>query len=169
MLSNEIPKIADMSGALTSRFIVLRLTNSFVGHEDLGLLTALQRELPGILNLSLEGLHRLRKRGHFLQPKSARAEIELLTALSSPVLAFLSDECERIEGTEVACDELYHAWKQWCFRSGREHPTSTQTFARDLHAAIPGLRIRQRRKGRERKRYYLGLTLRAGAARNGTR
>ena len=33
MLSNEMPRLPDTSGALASRFIVLRLTESFYGKE----------------------------------------------------------------------------------------------------------------------------------------
>ena len=34
LLSNELPELADASGAMASRFIVLTLRNSFYGRED---------------------------------------------------------------------------------------------------------------------------------------
>src|SRR4029079_12881686 len=37
LLSNELPSISDAGGAIASRFIVLLLSRSFYGHEDLGL------------------------------------------------------------------------------------------------------------------------------------
>ena len=37
ILTNELPKIADASGALASRFIIVTLTQSFYGQEDHGL------------------------------------------------------------------------------------------------------------------------------------
>ncbi len=37
ILSNELPRLADASGALAGRFVVLILTRSFYGHEDHGL------------------------------------------------------------------------------------------------------------------------------------
>src|SRR6516165_7424462 len=49
ILSNELPRLADASGALAGRFIVLVLVNSFYGREDLGLFDRLIAELPGIL------------------------------------------------------------------------------------------------------------------------
>jgi putative DNA primase/helicase len=52
ILSNELPQLADASGALSSRFIVLVLANSFYGREGLGLIDRLLAELPGILNWS---------------------------------------------------------------------------------------------------------------------
>ena len=69
LLTNELPRLTDASGALASRFITLILTESFYGREDLGLTDKLTSELPGILNWALKGLDRLQKRGHFVPPK----------------------------------------------------------------------------------------------------
>ena len=73
VMSDELPAIADASGALASRFIILAMTRSFYGEEDHGLDDRLTTELPAILNWSLDGLERLTNRGHFLQPESAVA------------------------------------------------------------------------------------------------
>ncbi len=66
-LSNEFPKLTDASGALASRFMILRLTQSFFGNEDHGLTDRLISELPGILNWAIEGWRRLRERGRFFR------------------------------------------------------------------------------------------------------
>ena len=58
--SNELPKLADASGALVSRFILLQIKESFYGREDRGLTKKLLTELPGILNWAIEGWARLR-------------------------------------------------------------------------------------------------------------
>ena len=39
IISNELPRLADASGALASRFILLTMRNSFYGSEDQGLLS----------------------------------------------------------------------------------------------------------------------------------
>ena len=49
LISNELPRLRDASGALASRLILLRFTRSFYGREDVGLFDRLSRELPGIL------------------------------------------------------------------------------------------------------------------------
>ena len=41
ILTNELPRIADSSGALASRFVILMLTKSFLGKEDHQLMTKL--------------------------------------------------------------------------------------------------------------------------------
>ena len=47
VISNELPRLADASGALVSRFVLLLLTESFYGREDHDLTTKLLGELPG--------------------------------------------------------------------------------------------------------------------------
>jgi putative DNA primase/helicase len=44
ILTNELPKLGDASGALASRFILLMMTKSFYGHEDHGLTDRLLTE-----------------------------------------------------------------------------------------------------------------------------
>jgi P4 family phage/plasmid primase-like protien len=84
ILTNELPRIADTSGALASRFVVLRLENSFYGREDHGLTSRLLTELPGVLNWAIEGWRRLQERGHFVQPESAADAVRVMEDLSSP-------------------------------------------------------------------------------------
>jgi putative DNA primase/helicase len=55
VLSNELPEFDENSDALAGRFITVQLTRSFYGHEDLGLITKLLAELPGIFNWSIAG------------------------------------------------------------------------------------------------------------------
>ena len=46
ILTNELPRLTDASGALASRFITLVMTESFYGREDHGLESRLAAELP---------------------------------------------------------------------------------------------------------------------------
>ena len=85
VLSNEIPRLADSSGALASRFIVLLLENSFYGREDKQLTEKLFEELPDILKWSIDGWKRLANRQYFKQPESANDAVEQLEDLGSPI------------------------------------------------------------------------------------
>src|SRR5229473_123910 len=71
VLSNEVPQLEDASAAIADRFIIIPLSNSFLGREDTGLFEKLRPELPGILNWALDGLDRLGKRGRLIAPGSA--------------------------------------------------------------------------------------------------
>jgi putative DNA primase/helicase len=160
ILTNELPRMSDASGALAGRFIVLQMTRSFYGREDLGLSNRLLAELPGILKWALAGLDRLNARGHFVQPSAANAAIEELQDLASPVGAFLRSECVISPECSVRCDDLYESWLVWCRQEHRDAVGTKQRFFRDLRAAIPTLVTRQvRTPGRERVRECLGVGL----------
>jgi len=58
LLSNELPRLPDTSEAMSSRFLLLHLTESFYGREDPGLSDKLLTELPGILRWAIEGWRR---------------------------------------------------------------------------------------------------------------
>ncbi|MBE7461911.1 MAG: hypothetical protein HS116_00330 [Planctomycetes bacterium] len=155
-LSNELPKLADSSGALSSRFLILRFTESFLGREDHDLTDKLKAELPGILLWALSGWRRLHARGRFVQPQSAQQLVEDLEDLVSPIGSFVRD-CTRV-GTElrIAVDELYRAWAQWCTREGWHSVGTKASFGRDLIAAAPKI---TKRRHREEGAYYEGITL----------
>jgi putative DNA primase/helicase len=93
VLTNEVPRFTDASGALASRFIVLVLTSSFLGRENPALTDELLAEAPGIFNWCLDGLDRLNARGYFEQPAVSRAAMQRLEDLASPVSAFVRDRC----------------------------------------------------------------------------
>jgi len=159
MLSNELPRLSDASGALASRFILWVLKKSFFGKEDLSLTNRLMHELPGILNWALAGWDRLNERGHFLQPSTGAEAQREMEDLGSPIGAFLRDQCVVGQGKTVAVDDLYNAWCKWCWEQGRDHPGTKQAFGRDLRAALPGLGVVQHgTPGGQRTRHYDGVT-----------
>jgi putative DNA primase/helicase len=160
ILTNELPRLADVSGALVSRFIILTLRHSFLGREDLGLTERLLQELPGIMNWAIEGWRRLRERGYFVQPGSSDDAIQELEDLGSPIGAFLRECCEVAPGKTVNCALLFAHWCVWCEDQGRDHPGTVQSFGRDLRTAVPSLRtVQPRSLGAERGRRYEGIGL----------
>ena len=91
ILTNELPYMKDSSGALVERFIVLKLTISFLGREDPMLFERLRGELSGILNWAVEGYRRLRSRGRFQQPESSADTIRAMKEISSTVGVFIEE------------------------------------------------------------------------------
>ena len=160
ILSNELPRLADASGALASRFIVLLLTKSFYGREDPSLTDRLLRELPGVLNWSIAGLHRLRDRGYFPQPTSAAEAVQDLEDLASPIGAFVRDRCIVRSGLRVERHRLFEAWVDWCKVQGRDHPGTAADFGRNLRAAVPGLADTRPEIEGNRFRFYEGMGIR---------
>ena len=166
ILTNEMPRLTDSSGALASRFIILRMTQSFYGKEDLSLGGKLATELPGILRWAIEGWKRLTERGFFVTPKASADAQRELEDLGSPIGAFLRDCCTVDQGLSVTSNELYHYWCRWCQDQGRDHSSTKQTFGRDLAAAVAGLKVRQPRdeNGKQTQRCYEGVGLSKDAA-----
>ena len=160
ILSNELPNFNDASGAIMSRVLLLKMTQSFKGKEDRGLRKRLTAELPGILNWAIEGWVRLNKRGHFVQPESGQELVDDLSQIASPVGEFIADRCVVGPGPEhsILIKELYLAWKRWCGEQGRDRPGSIATFGKNLRAAEHSLK-RVREKTGQRRWLYNGIAL----------
>jgi putative DNA primase/helicase len=166
IISNELPALADASGALASRLIIAPLQKSFLGRENVHLHDDLIKELPGILNWSIEGWKRLRERNRFVQPESGQALVQQMEDLASPVRNFLRECCEQGTGKQVKVADLFDSWRLWCSRAGRRHVGDVQSFGRDLRAAAPAIgHPKQRRDGEagssgdNRTRVYEGVAL----------
>jgi len=159
-LTNELPRLNDSSGALAGRFVILRTQKSFYGKEDTTLTKKLVEELPGILNWAIEGWRRLRDRGRFVMPQSVEDAVRDLEDLSSPVGAFVRDQCVVEPGRRVWVDDLYAAWRRWCEDQGRTAMSTKQSFGRDLAAAVTGVACR---RGSGNVRFYEGISLKEGS------
>lgn len=158
ILSNEVPRFSDASGAIANRLLVLQMRNSFLGKEDRTLDDRITAELPGILNWALEGLDRLASKGRFTVPRSSGEATTMLMDLASPVSAFVRDCCVRSDGASIERERLYGAWKRWCVDNGHE-PGSQANFGRNLAAAVPDLGTTQPREDGRRIRYYVRIGL----------
>jgi putative DNA primase/helicase len=159
LISNEVPRLYDTGGALASRFILLRMTRSFYGREDLGLESKLQRELPGIFQWAVAGWESLHARGHFVQPAASAEAIADLEATGTPHLLFVREVCEIGPDRSVAVQVLYERWADWCKSGGRE-PGNRERFGADLKAVCPHVTVVQpRRPDGTRYRAYEGIGL----------
>lgn len=159
VLSNELPRLSDASGALASRMLLLRLDQSFYGREDRALSDRLIAELPGILMWAVAGWNSLNQRGHFVQPASGRELLEDLDDVVSPIGAFVKQRCVVGPDWRSSIDDLFAAWQNWCESAGRREAGTKQIFARDLVASVPSLRRTQPRENGERFRAYDGIGL----------
>jgi putative DNA primase/helicase len=159
ILTNELPRFTDSSGALASRFIIVVLSESFLGRENPRLSDELLREAPSIFNWCLDGLDRLNTRGFFREPDSSREAMRHLGDLASPVAAFVRDRCNIGPQHEVKKDDLWDAWKKWCLNEGRASPGTKAVFMRDLRAAFPGLKPKRLGAGGKEGHAVAGIRL----------
>jgi putative DNA primase/helicase len=156
VLTNELPRFTDSSGALASRFIVLMLNKSFYNKENPALTEELCKELPGIFNWALDGLQSLRARGRFDQPKTSAEAIQEMEDLASPVGAFVRDRCELGCDNKIEVATLYQNYRDWCIVNGRP-ASSKATFGRDLRATRP--EIKRSQAGSAQVPTYVGITM----------
>lgn len=145
LASNELPAFSDASAALANRFLPFKFSNSFLGKEDHGLTARLLKELPGIVIWALDGLGRLNQRGYFQRPTSADELAADLVDQTSPIRAFVQEQCVIGEHAQADRDDLFKAWKTWCEAQGRDHAGTKVSFGRQLSAAFPGIKRSQPR------------------------
>jgi putative DNA primase/helicase len=152
--TNVLPAIRDASGTIATRYILLKLTESFLGREDLSLKDTLAPELSGILNWALDGLDRLRSRGYFRTPVSSEDSIRELEDAAEPVRAFLRDWCIRGPKRRINVKTLYRSYRAWADESGHRI-SPANSFGRALRGQLPKLRT----TGAGAKRDYVGVAL----------
>jgi putative DNA primase/helicase len=135
LISNEMPKLKDTSGALASRMITYHTRTSFYGREDRHLFRdKIRPELPAILLWALDGLRRMRQRGPIAEPACSIEMREELAREGSPIMAFVQ-ECLTLDAAAtVEKDELYSAYLDFAFDNGLP-PASKSWFFRDLETA----------------------------------
>jgi P4 family phage/plasmid primase-like protien len=175
IFSNEPPNFREASTALVNRMTPFRLTESWLGREDLTLAETLYAELPGILNWAIRGRELLKEDGRLNVPSSGRALFDELKELTSPVMGFVDECCDLLPAdTRDSTDltqirDLYHAFVEWCRETGHESG-SDNIFGRNLNAAYPTLKVERPRaraeagemevgEGNSRPRRYRGIQL----------
>jgi putative DNA primase/helicase len=158
ILSNELPKFRDSSGAIATRLLILQMTESFLGREDHELDAKLREELGPILLWALEGLDRLTRNGRFTEPDSSRDAAALMMDLASPVSAFVRERCVRDPDAWVSRDDMYVAWCAWAEANGHQR-TAKSTFGRDLRSVVPGVKDSHVRWGTKQVWLYAHIGL----------
>ena len=157
--TNELPRLRDASGALASRWSLLRFTRSFLGREDKTLSGKLMESLPGIFNWGIEGWKRLMKNGRFTEPASSRSLIEAMMAVQSTIGAFISEKCVLHPDAGIIKDDLFGEWKLWCEGTNNKCGTK-EHFSTNLIAAAAGVTAaRPRNADGTRSQVFLGIRL----------
>jgi putative DNA primase/helicase len=137
--SNELPRLTENSGAIASRFIVLRFNETFLENEDTELEQKLIPEIPAILRWSIDGWIRLYDRKKFVQPPSGIQTMSDFLHISSPINHFITDAVDLGNVHSSTVKKLFNAWKTWCEWQNKENIGDIDNFTRNLQAAIPKL------------------------------
>lgn len=150
--ANETPRSTGRSHGYYRRWIIIPFERVFAPHEqDKGLFAKLTtpRELSGLLNRALSGLHRLmdNDNGCFSEPAAVRAAMAEYQSQNDSVVAWVA-ECVEVgdTGMNPASSYLYQSYTKWCNGSGMRAVSSTR-FSDRLSVALGGLRPVRRNTG----------------------
>ena len=155
MLSNEMPSLGDSSDAISSRFLILLLQNSFYRREDRFLLDRLKCELPSIALWALEGYRRLVARGFFDEPESSRVARNDWYQENNPMSLFVEECCTLDTASRVATSALYLTYQQWASTHGVS-PLASNVFSYRLATTLQG-KVKRSKTGSTR--FFRGLRL----------
>ena len=157
ILSNELLRFHDDSGALASRFLIWRMQQSFWGREELDLTEKLLAERAGILNLALDALDRLKARGRLVQPGTGVEMVDSLATLTSDIAAFIEDACVIGPNRKASVQTLFGYWRDWCEQRGIRYGWTDKQFSEKLRSAVPNLRSYRPRDGAGRGTVLIGI------------
>ena len=149
--SNEMPRLDPGDGLFRRVKVIQFPKHTFV--PDPTVKQRIANEGPGILAWALEGLRRLRERGHFLIPPCVEEASQQFQKKNDVPAAFVEECCDTGPDCKASADELYRAYKTWCEENGHR-PQSSTALAEEW--ARLGFQ-RYRANGRT---FYRGVSLR---------
>ena len=146
--ANELPRTKDTSRGFFRRLLIVPFDKLFEGdNKDPFIKEKLLTELPGILNLILEGHKRLREQKRFTESKTIEAQIKAYQLELDSVQSWFK-RCVTTKdvgsGIDQSLSTLYGNYKIYADEIG-EKPEPESTFARRLKRILP---LYQKRKGR---------------------
>lgn len=155
---NELPELADASGAIKRRLLTLEYPRGFGEKADPDLKKELVGEAAGVLNWALEGLRRLRGRGmKFVQPQGSEWLVREVEGQGNPVALFAREAMmEAANGAESKL-AVTRAYQEWC-RKENKWPLVEALMARGLKACWPTVEsVRPRLANGEREYRWQGV------------
>jgi putative DNA primase/helicase len=126
---NELPRVADANSGLFRRVKVVTFPPLAENERDPKIKHAIETEGAGILNWALEGLRRLKKRGHFEVPAGVEDATKQFRENNDVPALFIEDRCVRGTDSEVPAAKLYREYKYWCEENGHRPQSSTRVAA----------------------------------------
>ncbi len=127
--TNHLPKTRDLSEAFFRRAIVIKFNRTFAEDEqDLQLKKKLKQELPGILNLALEGLSRLFEKERFTRVVSSELSKSEWRLQRDSAKTFADDQCVFGIQHEITSSDLYERYTEWVEQMGIGQPLERNPF-----------------------------------------
>ncbi|QUL57351.1 hypothetical protein KDC22_13285 [Paenibacillus tritici] len=132
--SNHMVVTPDMSDGYFRRWLIFDFCNKFTDeNRDINLLGKLTTDnaLSTLLNLAIQGIHRLHQNKKFTTGESITKAINQYRINADSVAGFLEANCVIADGHSLYTKDVYRAYRQWCEDSGLR-PVSTIKFSQRL-------------------------------------
>jgi P4 family phage/plasmid primase-like protien len=155
---NELPRVADANSGLFRRVKVVAFPALDEEERDSKIKHAIEQEGAGILNWALEGLWRLKERGHFEVPTGVEDATKQFRENNDVPALFIEDRCIQGADLKVQASQLYTEYKEWCLENGHR-PMSSTRLADDW------ARLGFEKTASNGRRFYRGVTLRLAGER----
>lgn len=136
MSTNSWPYIGDSSNGIRRRANIIHLTRDFIPgvNADTDLYPKVEAEAPGIFNRMVDGLIRLRDRGHFMTPAALNRTARLWETRTNPLAAHLVEYYSTGGKDGVTVTALYEAYREFVFSSGRSDRIAAPRYREMLEA-----------------------------------
>lgn len=161
--TNNLPRTDDKSEGFTRRLLMLPFGRVFADSEkDRFLKEKLMQELPGFLNLAIEGLKRLRANEYqFTASTVSQGALREYRMMLNPYLSFVDDRVRAMQGGRVERPRLRDAFGRWCRANGyaplaNEEP---RRFFAGFREALIELGLPTCEETSNGKRYFTGITV----------
>jgi putative DNA primase/helicase len=120
-----------------------------------------QGEMPGIFNLALTGLTRVRQNGKFTIPKASAEALEVYQREMNPTREFLLDNFRQLDETTggssiIRCKFLREHYLRWCESHGYK-PLGEGMLGKEVGRIFPAVQRKQKRTDKSRVWIYIGL------------
>lgn len=164
IVSNETPRFLDASGAITTRFMAVKLRKSYADHPDPTLGARILSELPGIFNWAMVGLDRLNANGSFTIPDTMSEVTDLMRDMASPMSEFLAEYYVVTGDSDdhVLVKDMHARFNSWRETVGGK-ALRQDTFCQQIDAADPRVTFKNTAvDGQKKARRIFGVKPREG-------
>lgn len=121
--ANRPPTLGERTRAIERRLVPVHLPHQFTDADDdnpdarpkeelIGEMTT-DEELSGILNMSLDGLDRLRDNGDVSLPETGEERLEYYEQWSDPIKQFALNCLKNEEESQIQKEHIYQTYKNW--------------------------------------------------------
>jgi len=143
--ANELPRFSELNDAILERFVLIRFHKTFRDDQaNTNLLEELVEELPGIFNLIISRIDRIRGGGgvYYPIPETIKKDRIILLSEISSAAEFMN---ELREVKHIKLTDLFNEYERFCASRGYKH-LGYKNFKKAIESAY-GVTLKTKREG----------------------